>query len=94
MNTWFKNITAYRLRARIAVLHDMLADYPFTPCPPSEMSRMGWVDPFGTLGDGSLVRFVNGSLVIKLKREERVLPPYVVNEHLGNRIRVIESEQM
>jgi recombination associated protein RdgC len=93
---WFKNIRAYRLTSPFGFsaeqLGEQLGQRTFEPCGKSQALSMGWVAP---LGDASseLAHAAGGRLLIKLKREEKLLPSTVVREQLEEKVAVIESEQ-
>ena len=53
---------------------------------------MGWVPPMGEDAE-ELVHAAAGRLLIKLKREEKLLPSTVVREQLDEKVALIESEQ-
>ena len=93
---WFKNIRAYRLTSPFDLspeqLGQQLAQRAFQPCAKSQALSTGWVPP---LGDDSeeLVHAAGGRLLLRLKREEKLLPAAVVREQLEEKVAVIESEQ-
>ena len=53
---------------------------------------MGWVPPLGE-GTETLVHAAGGRMLIRLKREEKILPSSVVREMLEEKVAVIEEEQ-
>jgi recombination associated protein RdgC len=93
---WFKNIRAYRLTSPFDLspeqLGDKLAQRGFQPCAKSQAMSAGWVPPLGE-ESGELVHAAGGQLLLKLKREEKLLPSTVVREQLDEKIAAIESEQ-
>ena len=93
---WFKNIRAYRLTSPFDLspekLGQKLAGRSFVPCTKSQAVAMGWVPPMGEDAE-ELVHAAAGCLLIKLKREEKLLPSTVVREQLDEKIAAIESEQ-
>jgi len=93
---WFKNLRAYRLTSPFQLspeqLADKLASRAFTPCTPSQPLALGWVPPTG-IDDASLVHAAGGKMLLKLRREEKLLPSTVVREQLEDKIAGIESEQ-
>lgn len=93
---WFKNLRAYRLTQPFTLtaerLDEQLAAHSFSPCAPSQGLSIGWASPLG--GDGApLVHSASGRLLIRLRREEKLLPSTVVREHLEERIETIEAAQ-
>lgn len=93
---WFKNIRAYRLTSPFGLsaeqLGQQLAKKGFQPCAKSQAMSQGWVSPLGEESD-ELVHAAGGRLLLKLKREEKLLPSTVVREQLDEKVAVIESEQ-
>jgi recombination associated protein RdgC len=93
---WFKNIRAYRLTSSFDLspeqLGEKLAQRGFQPCAKSQAMSAGWVPPLG--GESSeLVHAAGGRMLLKLKREERLLPATVVREQLEEKVAAIEAEQ-
>jgi recombination associated protein RdgC len=93
---WFKNIRAYRLSSSFDLspeqLGEKLAQRGFQPCAKSQAQSAGWVPPLG--GESSeLVHAAGGRMLLKLKREERLLPATVVREQLEEKVTAIEAEQ-
>jgi len=93
---WFKNIRAYRLTSPFTLSPEQLAGQleqrAFAPCGKSQALALGWVPPLG-VEDGPLVHAAAGRLLLKLKREEKLLPATVVREQLEEKVAAIESEQ-
>jgi recombination associated protein RdgC len=93
---WFKNVRAYRLTQPFTLSPEKLAQKlvarNFVPCAKSQAVAVGWVAPLGDESE-ELVHAAGGRLLIKLKREEKLLPSTVVREQLEERIAAIESEQ-
>ena len=93
---WFKNIRAYRLTSPFTItpeqLAEQLAQRAFTPCAKSQALALGWVPPLGG-EDGELVHAAAGRMLVKLKREEKLLPSTVVRELLEEKVAEIEAGQ-
>ncbi len=93
---WFKNLRAYRLTSPFDLspeqLGEQLAQRAFEPCPKSQALSLGWVSPLGP-DSSELVHAANGRFLLKLKREEKLLPATVVREQLEEKVAVIEAEQ-
>lgn len=93
---WFKNLRAYRLTQpftlQAAELDEQLASHAFTPCAPSQALSLGWTAPLGA-SDAPLVHSASGRLLLRLRREEKLLPSTVVREQLEERIEAIEAAQ-
>ena len=93
---WFKNIRAYRLTSPFDFtaeqLGEKLEQRAFEPCAKSQALSLGWVCPLGEEA-GTLAHAASGRLLIKLKREEKLLPSTVVREQLEEKVAHIEAEQ-
>lgn len=93
---WFRNLRAYRLTQSFSLgqeqLEAQLAVGAFTPCAPSQPLSLGWASPLGT-EDGPLVHAGAGRLLLRLRREERLLPATVVREQLAERVAAIEAKE-
>ncbi|MBN7798725.1 recombination-associated protein RdgC [Parahaliea mediterranea] len=93
---WFKNLRAYRLTSPFDLsaeqLEEQLAGKAFQPCSPAQPLSVGWVPALGE-GTGALVHAVNGRYLLRLKREEKILPSSVVRELLEEKVELIEAEQ-
>lgn len=93
---WFKNIRAYRLTKPFDLspeaLGEKLAPRSFVPCAKSQPLALGWVPPLGDESE-ALVHAAAGRFLLKLKREEKLLPSAVVREQLDEKVADIESEQ-
>lgn len=77
----FKNLIIYRIAdgwsTSAAEVAEALAKEPFLPCAPTQPLSVGWAPPRG-IENGTLVEAVDGQWLLKLKREQRLLPSTVV----------------
>ncbi len=93
---WFKNVRAYRLTKPFDLspeaLAQKLAPRSFVPCGKSQPASSGWVAPLGEESE-MLVHAAAGRILLKLKREEKLLPSTVVREQLEEKVAAIEAEQ-
>ncbi len=93
---WFKNIHAYRFTKPCELTHealnDMLAEQVFVPCGNRDLYRSGWVPPLGRHGS-EFVHSTGGYQMICLKRQDKLLPPAVVNEELEEKALAIEARE-
>lgn len=93
---WFKNIRLYRLTQPFSLspeaLAEKLASKLFQPCGGLDLTRYGFVPPLGRHGT-SLVHATNGCLMVCAKKQEKILPGAVVNEHLDERVSQIEQAE-
>lgn len=93
---WFRNLRAYRLTQPFTLtaeqLAGQLAGRAFTPCAPSQPLSLGWASPLA-VDNGPLVHAGGGRLLLRLQREERLLPATVVREQLAERVASIEARE-
>lgn len=91
---WFKHLHLYRLHEAPALseqqLEDALAAHAFTPVGNHEAKRVGFGMPAGKSGT-RLVHEIAGQRLIRLKRQDRILPPAVINEVLEERCADFEN---
>ena len=74
------------------MLGQKLVGRSFVPCAKSQAQSSGWVPPLGEESE-ELVHAAAGRMLLKLKREEKLLPSTVVREQLDEKVAAIESEQ-
>ena len=93
---WFRNARPYRLPGRLGIdaseLSQRLSQRPFQPCRPSQPVSSGWV---AALSDDA-TDFVHKSgdyWLIRLQREERLLPASVIRSEVNSRIQEIQAVQ-
>ena len=93
---WFRNARPYRLPGRLGIdaseLSQRLSRRPFQPCRPSQPVSSGWV---AALSDDAS-DFVHKSgdyWLIRLQREERLLPASVIRSEVNSRIQEIQAVQ-
>jgi recombination associated protein RdgC len=93
---WFKNLRLFRLTQPFTLspeaLHEQLLEKAFHPCTSLEPFSYGWTAPLGEESE-QLTHAANGYIMLCARREEKVLPPAVVRESMGEKIRQIEEEQ-
>jgi recombination associated protein RdgC len=91
----FKNLILYRIadtwQAEPSVAAAALAKEPFIPCAPTQALSVGWAPPRGA-EHGALVEVVNGHWLLKLQREQRLLPGSVVQERVDEIAQKIEAD--
>lgn len=93
---FFKNAMVYRLNRNLpfvaAELQEQMEQFRFTPTGAQDMSKSGWVSP---LVDGSdnLVHEVNGQLLLKIRKEEKILPAAVLRKAVAEKVAKLEEEQ-
>ena len=93
---WFKNLQVYRFTKPFQLdaeaLDTKLAEHIFQPCAGQDLLRLGWMPPLGRFGS-QYVHETNGYIMICAKRQEKVLPPAVVNEELEERLLALEENE-
>ncbi len=93
---WFKNLQLYRFTRPFdhsaESLEKMLQGYLFTPCGNQDMSKFGWISPFGKQAD-VLVHEAQGQLLLCAKKEEKMLPASVIKDVLQEKIDEMEAAQ-
>ena len=72
-------------------LGEQLAQRGFEPCAKSQ--ALAWAGCRPGSEDGELVHAAAGRLLVKLKREEKILPSTVVREMLDEKVEEIEAGQ-
>ena len=89
---WFRNARHYRLPGRLGIdaseLSQRLSRRPFQLCRPSQPVSSGWV---AALSD-EVTDFDHksgGNWLIRLKREERLLPASIIRSKVNSRIQEI-----
>jgi recombination associated protein RdgC len=93
---WFKNLRAYRLTQPFGLspeqLGAQLQERAFQPCAKSQPLSLGWTSPLGEASP-ELVHAAGGRLLLRLKREEKLLPAAVVREQLEEKVDAIEERE-
>lgn len=93
---WFKNLRLYQLTEALTdsaeALSDKLSQAPFKPCGSQDMSRFGWVPPAGPDAQ-DYIHAGNGYLMVCLKRQDKILPAAVINEHLEEKLADIRAQE-
>ncbi|RTL45479.1 MAG: recombination-associated protein RdgC [Burkholderiales bacterium] len=91
----FKNLITYRIgegwQTDAQQLAEQLAKAPFLACAPTQPLAVGWAPPRG-IEHAPLVEVVDGHWLLKLKREQRLLPSSVVNERVEELCEQIEAQ--
>ena len=93
---WFRNARPYKLPGRLGIdaseLSQRLSRRPFQPCRPSQPVSTGWV---AALSDEAtdLVHKSGDYWLIRLQREERLLPASVIRSEVNSRIQEIQTGQ-
>ncbi|OGO91357.1 MAG: hypothetical protein A3F41_00545 [Coxiella sp. RIFCSPHIGHO2_12_FULL_44_14] len=92
---WFKNVRLLQFQkpitSKLEQLSQQLAELAFKPCPKSLPSSYGWVTPLDA-DEAPLCYADQGCILIRLRIEEKVLPPSVLREHLTAEIKLFEQK--
>jgi recombination associated protein RdgC len=90
-----KSLVIYRIVDCGAIgkelLEKQLGKEPFLPCAPTQPLAVGWAPPRG-IEHADLVEAIDGQWLIKLQREQRILPSAVVAKRVDELATQIEEE--
>lgn len=93
---WFKNLQLYRFVDSFELSEQdfaaKLAEQRFQPCGRQSKEAVGWISPLHRHQD-ELVYHANGCFLFCMRKEQKVIPPSMINEALEERISEIEIEQ-
>ncbi|MDN3525674.1 recombination-associated protein RdgC [Halomonas sabkhae] len=93
---WIKNLHLYRLHNAneidLATTVATLEEQAYRPLGGSEARRMGWATPAGR-ADTRYMHELQGHRLLTAIRQERILPPAVVNEEVEERASAQESAE-
>jgi recombination associated protein RdgC len=93
---WFKNLRFYRLLSDPALspeqLDKKMDEHRHRPCGSLEPATFGWVSPLGRHGR-MLTHAVDGRVMVCVRKEEKILPPSLVREKLGERVAELEDAE-
>jgi recombination associated protein RdgC len=87
---WFKNAIIYQLNSDTLLNKDAiekaLKSYPFTPCGNLDTTKMGWVSPYHDNNQDDLLVDMQGHLLLRIKKETKILPAPVIKQALLEKI--------
>ena len=93
---WFKNLRLFQLTEDFSLtaeqLSQQLSQAPFQPCGSQDLIRYGWVPPAGDNAE-DFVHATQDYLMVCAKRQEKILPSSVVNEHLEEKVSQIKADE-
>lgn len=93
---WFKNLRLYRLTEAWThtseELNTALASHCFNPCGSLDPVRYGFIEPLGRHGS-EFIHVTNGYIMICAKKQEKILPSSVINEHLEEKALAISEAE-
>ena len=91
---WFKSASLFRFlddfTSTPEELEEMLAEHVFNHVNSRQLNSYGWVPPMGE-GSDQLVHASSGFMLLKARREERILPASVIKDHMMERIEKLEK---
>ncbi|HVT62377.1 MAG TPA: recombination-associated protein RdgC, partial [Legionellaceae bacterium] len=87
---WFNNALVYTYQYNKS-LEDLpaLEQDKLKPCPPHARFTYGWLAPF----DQELTHHIAGCTVLCLGKEERILPRTVIQRHVEEKVKALETER-
>lgn len=87
---WFNNILVYSYQSKQMFSQiEAMEQERLKPCPPHARFTFGWVAPF----EQDLIHEVAGCIMICLGKEERILPRSVIQRHLDEKVKMLETER-
>ncbi|MFO1390128.1 recombination-associated protein RdgC [Cellvibrio sp.] len=93
---WFKNLRLYRLTEDWThtpeQLNEALEAHCFNPCGSLDPVRYGFIEPLGRHGS-EFIHATNGYIMICAKKQEKILPAAVINEHLEEKALAISEAE-
>ena len=93
---WFKNLRLYRLTETwehtLEDLNEALANFCFNPCGSLDPIKYGFVEPLGRHGS-EYIHVTNGYIMVCAKKQEKILPSSVINEHLEEKALAISEAE-
>ncbi len=92
---WFKSASVFHFlspcKLKPETLEESLQSQAFRAVNSRQLASYGWVPPMGE-GSEQLVHATSGFMLIKARREERILPSSVIAEHMAERIQILEQK--
>lgn len=92
----FKNIFMFAFTRKFTATQEhlemVLSDHLFTPCASTELSHFGFVPALGKYGK-ALTHEASGNILIKARKEEKILPAPVIKDAVDERVDQLETEQ-
>ena len=92
---WFKSASVFHFLSKCKLtpesLEESLQTKAFRSVNSRQLASYGWVPPMGE-GSEQLVHTTSGFMLIKARREERILPSSVIAEHMAERIQALEQK--
>ncbi len=93
---FFKNLRFYRLPEGFTLdqqtLNTQLSEHRFRHCGSQENTTYGWIEPLASDAD-NLVFSHERCLYVTARRETKILPAAVINQHLNEKVAEIEAAE-
>lgn len=93
---WFSNLYFFKFNKPFDTSQDelekSLAALKFTPCGTLDMSKMGWTSALGHNSE-AFCHAVGGNMLMRLKKEEKILPTSVIKDLLEEKVANIEKAE-
>lgn len=93
---WFKNCFVYYLSSEFEhtqeSLEELLNNHSFKKIGRQETDAFGWVSPLAR-GHEQLAYYANGSFLLSMRKEQKVIPASMVKEALEERVIAIEEAE-
>jgi recombination associated protein RdgC len=93
---WFSNIYFFKFTKAFdtdpAQLEQSLDELKFTPCGTLDMSKFGWTSALGH-NTSAYTHIANGNILLRAKKEEKLLPSSVIKDMLEEKIANIEKAE-
>ena len=91
---WFRNLYLFKFEQPFSFSADeleaALQNHQLTDCPASQRESSGWISPFGR--NNELMVLANqGCYLIRMAKQQRLLPTSVIKDHLLERVDEIEK---
>ncbi|WP_294826336.1 recombination-associated protein RdgC [uncultured Gilliamella sp.] len=92
---WFKNAIIYQLNKDTLLdknaIEKAVTSALFTPCGSLDTEKMGWVSPYNDPNIGDVIVDMQGHLLLRIKKETKILPSPVIKQALLEKINKLEQ---
>ncbi len=92
---WFKNATIYKFTRPFTAVNPTfettLSTFEFRPCAASAAQSFGWTPPLGKQGN-MVTHPIKNNFLICARKEEKLLPAFVVKDAVAQRVAAKESQ--
>ena len=95
MNIFFKNAIVYELNNdslfKKDTIEKAIKSHLFTPCDSFDTTKTGWVSPYNDNNQNDLIVDMQGHLLLRIKKETKILPAPVIKQALLEKINKQEN---